>query len=164
MLGLTRVPLYTLRNGGGLPWFLSHSFISNSRAQLLEALQRLDLVSPQSLKEAVKKAEEMRHTVQPEPHWPHLCELAVIKLSRATILFCLGRTSLGSLDLSFVFMSVYKLNNQNLLRSHIWLCIKKNLNFLIYAYTNVKCLNYRICKPPWPLCLPRLWMEWNDLH
>ncbi|KAM9444973.1 U8 snoRNA-decapping enzyme [Clarias gariepinus] len=68
VLGLTRVPLYTLRNGGGLPWFLSHSFISNSRAQLLEALQRLDLVSPQNLEEAVKKAEEMRHMVKSDPH------------------------------------------------------------------------------------------------
>ncbi|XP_017342914.1 U8 snoRNA-decapping enzyme [Ictalurus punctatus] len=68
VLGLTRVPLYTLRNGGGLPWFLSHSFISNSRAQLLEALRRLDLVSPQALEEAVKKAEEMRHTVKSDPH------------------------------------------------------------------------------------------------
>ncbi|XP_027026117.1 U8 snoRNA-decapping enzyme isoform X2 [Tachysurus fulvidraco] len=69
VLGLTRVPLYTLRNGGGLPWFLSHSFISNSRAQLLEALQRLELVSPRNLEEAVKKAEEMRHIVKSDP--PH---------------------------------------------------------------------------------------------
>ncbi|GAA6103972.1 U8 snoRNA-decapping enzyme isoform X2 [Tachysurus ichikawai] len=69
VLGLTRVPLYTLRNGGGLPWFLSHSFISNSRAQLLEALQHLELVSPQNLEEAVKKAEEMRHIVKSDP--PH---------------------------------------------------------------------------------------------
>ncbi|KAK2825266.1 hypothetical protein Q7C36_019193 [Tachysurus vachellii] len=69
VLGLTRVPLYTLRNGGGLPWFLSHSFISNSRAQLLEALRRLELVSPQNLEEAVKKAEEMRHIVKSDP--PH---------------------------------------------------------------------------------------------
>ncbi|KAF7696051.1 U8 snoRNA-decapping enzyme [Silurus meridionalis] len=67
VMGLTRVPLYTLRNGGGLPWFLSHSFISNSRAQLLEALRRLDLVSPQTLEEAVQKAEEMRCTVKTEP-------------------------------------------------------------------------------------------------
>ncbi|KAG7323086.1 hypothetical protein KOW79_012788 [Hemibagrus wyckioides] len=67
VLGLTRVPLYTLRNGGGLPWFLSHSFISNSRAQLLEALRRLELVSPRNLEEAVKKAEEMRHTVKSDP-------------------------------------------------------------------------------------------------
>ncbi|TSM04886.1 U8 snoRNA-decapping enzyme [Bagarius yarrelli] len=68
VLGLTRVPLYTLRNGGGLPWFLSHSFISNSRAQLLDELRRLDLVSPQNLEKAVKKADELRHTVKSDPH------------------------------------------------------------------------------------------------
>lgn len=67
-MGLTRVPLYTLRNGGGLPWFLSHSFISNSRAQLLEALRRLNLVSHQNLEAAVKKAEELRHMVKSDPH------------------------------------------------------------------------------------------------
>ncbi|XP_026882762.2 U8 snoRNA-decapping enzyme isoform X3 [Electrophorus electricus] len=67
VLGMVRVPLYTLRNGGGLPWFLSHSFISNSRAQLLEALQRLGLVPLRALEEAVRQA-DVRRADQGEPH------------------------------------------------------------------------------------------------
>ncbi|KAL7864714.1 hypothetical protein AOLI_G00161340 [Acnodon oligacanthus] len=68
VLGMVRVPLYTLRNGGGLPWFLSHSFISNSRAQLLGALQRLGLVPQGALDEAAKQAEHMRHARKADPH------------------------------------------------------------------------------------------------
>uniref|UniRef100_A0A2K5Z2P1 U8 snoRNA-decapping enzyme n=1 Tax=Mandrillus leucophaeus TaxID=9568 RepID=A0A2K5Z2P1_MANLE len=38
VLGLVRVPLYTLRDGvGGLPTFLENSFIGSAREQLLEA-------------------------------------------------------------------------------------------------------------------------------
>ncbi|XP_077608403.1 U8 snoRNA-decapping enzyme isoform X2 [Crocuta crocuta] len=38
VLGLVRVPLYTLRDGvGGLPAFLENSFIGTAREQLLEA-------------------------------------------------------------------------------------------------------------------------------
>ncbi|XP_066528590.1 U8 snoRNA-decapping enzyme isoform X2 [Hoplias malabaricus] len=68
VLGMVRVPLYTMRNGGGLSWFLSHSFISNSRAQLLGALGRLGLVSQGALEEAVRQAEQMRHTHQADLH------------------------------------------------------------------------------------------------
>ncbi|KAL0158470.1 hypothetical protein M9458_046546, partial [Cirrhinus mrigala] len=52
VLGMVRVPLYFLRKGGGLPYFLSHSFISNSRAQLLSALQRCRLVSQGEIEKA----------------------------------------------------------------------------------------------------------------
>uniref|UniRef100_A0A667HJQ5 U8 snoRNA-decapping enzyme n=1 Tax=Lynx canadensis TaxID=61383 RepID=A0A667HJQ5_LYNCA len=41
VLGLVRVPLYTLRDGvGGLPAFLENSFIGTAREQLLEAALR----------------------------------------------------------------------------------------------------------------------------
>uniref|UniRef100_A0A8C0Z3C0 U8 snoRNA-decapping enzyme n=1 Tax=Canis lupus familiaris TaxID=9615 RepID=A0A8C0Z3C0_CANLF len=50
VLGLVRVPLYTLRDGvGGLPAFLENSFIGAAKEQLLEALQDLELVEPGSL-------------------------------------------------------------------------------------------------------------------
>lgn len=65
---MVRVPLYTLKNGGGLSMFLSHSFINNSRDQLLEALRRLGLVSPQILEEALKEAEKRRYNHLTDPH------------------------------------------------------------------------------------------------
>ncbi|XP_023560216.1 U8 snoRNA-decapping enzyme [Octodon degus] len=50
VLGLVRVPLYTLRDGmGGLPAFLENSFIGAAREQLLEALQDLGLLEPGSV-------------------------------------------------------------------------------------------------------------------
>lgn len=49
VLGLVRVPLYTLRDGvGGLPAFLENTFIGNAREQLLEAAQNLGLLEPGS--------------------------------------------------------------------------------------------------------------------
>ncbi|XP_005202022.1 U8 snoRNA-decapping enzyme isoform X2 [Bos indicus] len=49
VLGLVRVPLYTLRDGvGGLPAFLENTFIGNAREQLLEAVQNLGLLEPGS--------------------------------------------------------------------------------------------------------------------
>lgn len=68
VLGMVRVPLYFLKNGGGLPYFLSHSFISNSRAQLLYALQRCGLVSQGELEKAVRQAEQMRRAHRADPH------------------------------------------------------------------------------------------------
>ncbi|KAI4888914.1 hypothetical protein NFI96_028872 [Prochilodus magdalenae] len=68
VLGMVRVPLYTMRKGGGLPFFLSHSFIGNSRAQLLETLRRLGLVSQGALEDAVRQAEQMRHSHKADPH------------------------------------------------------------------------------------------------
>lgn len=53
VLGLVRVPLYTLRDGvGGLPAFLENSFIGTAREQLLEALKDLGLVESGSLSKA----------------------------------------------------------------------------------------------------------------
>ncbi|XP_058513081.1 U8 snoRNA-decapping enzyme-like [Ochotona princeps] len=49
VLGLVRVPLYTLRDGvGGLPTFLKNSFIGTAREQLQEALHDLGLVDSAS--------------------------------------------------------------------------------------------------------------------
>ncbi|XP_067088241.1 U8 snoRNA-decapping enzyme [Osmerus mordax] len=53
VMGMVRVPLYTLKGGGGLPSFLSHSFVGNSRSQLLEAVLRLGLVGPEDLSSAL---------------------------------------------------------------------------------------------------------------
>uniref|UniRef100_A0A672N565 Zgc:103759 n=1 Tax=Sinocyclocheilus grahami TaxID=75366 RepID=A0A672N565_SINGR len=68
VLGMFRVPRYFLKNGGGLPYFLSHWFISNSRAQLLSALQRCGLLSQGELEKAVRHAEQMRRTRSGDPH------------------------------------------------------------------------------------------------
>ncbi|TRZ01928.1 hypothetical protein DNTS_012383 [Danionella cerebrum] len=62
VLGMVRVPLYFLKKGGGLPYFLSHSFVSNSREQLLSGLQSCSLLSQEELEEAVRQAEQMRRT------------------------------------------------------------------------------------------------------
>ncbi|XP_036388195.1 U8 snoRNA-decapping enzyme [Megalops cyprinoides] len=62
VMGMVRVPLYFLKNGGGFPAFLSHSFISNSRSQLLSALGVLGLVSQDDLRAAAAHAEKMRHS------------------------------------------------------------------------------------------------------
>lgn len=53
VLGMVRVPLYTLKGGGGLAPFLSHSFIGNARSQLIDSLLRLNLVSPAELQKAL---------------------------------------------------------------------------------------------------------------
>ncbi|XP_023655346.1 U8 snoRNA-decapping enzyme isoform X1 [Paramormyrops kingsleyae] len=62
VMGLVRVPLFTLRNGGGLSSFLSHSFIGNSRSQLLSALRTLGLVSHHDLEAAVTRADKSLHS------------------------------------------------------------------------------------------------------
>lgn len=49
VMGLVRVPLYTLRDGrGGLPSFLENSFIGVAREQLLDALQELGILAPEA--------------------------------------------------------------------------------------------------------------------
>ncbi|XP_034552671.1 U8 snoRNA-decapping enzyme isoform X2 [Notolabrus celidotus] len=53
VLGMVRVPLYTMRGGKGLPSFLSHSFIGNARSQLVDFLLRLNLVAPWDLRNAL---------------------------------------------------------------------------------------------------------------
>lgn len=56
VLGMVRVPLYTLKAGGGLALFLSHTFIGNARSQLVDALLRFNLVSPEELHRALKQS------------------------------------------------------------------------------------------------------------
>ncbi|XP_055486767.1 U8 snoRNA-decapping enzyme [Leucoraja erinacea] len=54
VLGVIRVPLYTLRDGfGGLPAFLTNTFIGNAREQLVEALRKLRLLNEAELRAAV---------------------------------------------------------------------------------------------------------------
>ncbi|CAI5795976.1 U8 snoRNA-decapping enzyme [Podarcis lilfordi] len=54
VMGLIRVPLYTLSDGvGGLPAFLSNTFIGNSREQLIHALDTLQLMPREQLQKAV---------------------------------------------------------------------------------------------------------------
>ncbi|XP_067384015.1 U8 snoRNA-decapping enzyme isoform X2 [Channa argus] len=53
VLGMVRVPLYTMKGGGGLASFLSHSFIGNARSQLVDSLLRFNLVSPKELHKAL---------------------------------------------------------------------------------------------------------------
>ncbi|XP_068604930.1 U8 snoRNA-decapping enzyme [Brachionichthys hirsutus] len=52
VLGLVRVPVYTMKDGGGLGSFLSHSFVGNARSQLVNSLLRFNLVTPEQLHEA----------------------------------------------------------------------------------------------------------------
>ncbi|CAG6021089.1 unnamed protein product [Menidia menidia] len=59
VMGMVRVPLYTLLRGSGLPFFLSHSFIGNARSQLIRSLLRLGLVAPDRLHQALAHALEM---------------------------------------------------------------------------------------------------------
>ena len=66
VMGMVRVPLYFLKHGGGLPSFLSHSFISSSRSQLLSALQQFGLLSPRELEEAVTQADQLRRRPNPQ--------------------------------------------------------------------------------------------------
>uniref|UniRef100_A0A1A8QHQ7 Nudix (Nucleoside diphosphate linked moiety X)-type motif 16 n=1 Tax=Nothobranchius rachovii TaxID=451742 RepID=A0A1A8QHQ7_9TELE len=58
-MGMVRVPLYTTKSGGGLPNFLSHSFIGNARTQLVTSLRRLHLVFPGELRRALKNSLRM---------------------------------------------------------------------------------------------------------
>ncbi|XP_077139766.1 U8 snoRNA-decapping enzyme isoform X1 [Ranitomeya variabilis] len=54
VMGLVRVPLYTLRDGfGGLPAFLSNNFIGNSKSQLLYGLRSLRLLREDLIQDAV---------------------------------------------------------------------------------------------------------------
>ncbi|KAM4021149.1 U8 snoRNA-decapping enzyme [Anomaloglossus baeobatrachus] len=54
VMGLIRVPLYTLRDGfGGLPAFLSNNFIGNSKSQLLYGLRSLRLLREDQIQDAM---------------------------------------------------------------------------------------------------------------
>ena len=56
VLGIVRVPLYTLKNGFGLPAFLKNQFIGTSRQQLLVGLERCGLLEEVELQEATELA------------------------------------------------------------------------------------------------------------
>ncbi|KAI5718204.1 hypothetical protein M8J77_017939 [Diaphorina citri] len=54
VLGTVRVPLYTMGDGfRGLPCFLTHSFIGNAKHQLLAALLKLKILSPEEINQAL---------------------------------------------------------------------------------------------------------------
>ncbi|XP_072286219.1 U8 snoRNA-decapping enzyme-like [Pyxicephalus adspersus] len=54
VMGVVRVPLYTLRDGfGGLPAFLSNNFIGNSKSQLLYGLRSLRLLREDQIQDAI---------------------------------------------------------------------------------------------------------------
>lgn len=58
-MGVVRCPLYTLPNGLGLPVFLRHAFIGNSRDQLLLVLQRRQLLSSQEVRLAIEASKSV---------------------------------------------------------------------------------------------------------
>ncbi|XP_003216918.1 U8 snoRNA-decapping enzyme [Anolis carolinensis] len=59
VMGLLRVPLYILQDGvGGLPTFLTNSFIGNAREQLIHSLDTLQLVPREQLQKAVNMAQK----------------------------------------------------------------------------------------------------------
>ncbi|XP_037540327.1 U8 snoRNA-decapping enzyme [Nematolebias whitei] len=59
VMGMVRVPLYTAKRGGGLSFFLSHSFIGNARSQLINSLLRLHLVTSRELQKALRNSLKM---------------------------------------------------------------------------------------------------------
>lgn len=64
-LGMVRVPLYTLKKGGGLSCFLAHSFIGNARTQLLSSLLRLRMITPVELHKALRlSVETQQHSAE----------------------------------------------------------------------------------------------------
>ncbi|XP_076596741.1 U8 snoRNA-decapping enzyme [Chaetodon auriga] len=61
VLGMVRIPLYTMKGGGGLASFLSHSFIGNARSQLVDSLLRFNLITLEELHKALTQSLEI-HT------------------------------------------------------------------------------------------------------
>ncbi|XP_052043422.1 U8 snoRNA-decapping enzyme-like [Apodemus sylvaticus] len=65
VLGLVRVPLYTLRDGrGGLPAFLENSFIGVAREQLLDALQDLGILAPETASDLKGRIVQLKQTLR----------------------------------------------------------------------------------------------------
>lgn len=65
VLGLVRVPLYTLQDGvGGLPAFLDNSFIGVAREQLLEALQDLGILAPETVSDLKGRIVQLKQTLK----------------------------------------------------------------------------------------------------
>ncbi|XP_077335143.1 U8 snoRNA-decapping enzyme-like [Lithobates pipiens] len=61
VMGLIRVPLYTLRDGfGGLPAFLSNNFIGNSKSQLLYGLRSLRLLREDHIQDAIWSSQNIQ--------------------------------------------------------------------------------------------------------
>ncbi|KAM5146401.1 LOW QUALITY PROTEIN: U8 snoRNA-decapping enzyme-like [Mantella aurantiaca] len=61
VMGLVRVPLYTLRDGfGGLPAFLSNNFIGNSKSQLLYGLRSLRLLREDQIQDAMWSSQNIQ--------------------------------------------------------------------------------------------------------
>eukprot|EP00062_Callorhinchus_milii_P025634 gi/632986829/ref/XP_007910454.1/ PREDICTED: U8 snoRNA-decapping enzyme-like [Callorhinchus milii] len=59
VMGTIRVPLYTLRDGfGGLPAFLTNTFIGNAKEQLIYALRTLKLLSEEAIQTAISAGQE----------------------------------------------------------------------------------------------------------
>jgi U8 snoRNA-decapping enzyme len=58
VLGWVRVPLYTMQDGyKGLPAFLDHNFCGNSRDQLLIALEKTGILTPEEIQAALEARE-----------------------------------------------------------------------------------------------------------
>lgn len=61
VMGIVRVPLYTLRDGfGGLPAFLSNNFIGNSKSQLLYGLRSLRLLREDQIQDAIWSSQNIQ--------------------------------------------------------------------------------------------------------
>ncbi|XP_003382758.1 PREDICTED: U8 snoRNA-decapping enzyme-like [Amphimedon queenslandica] len=56
VLGIVRCPLHTLPNGLGFPAFLRHSFIGNSKVQLLTSIRERGLLTEEEVQTALKTA------------------------------------------------------------------------------------------------------------
>lgn len=64
-MGLVRVPLYTLQDGlGGLPAFLDNSFIGVAREQLLEALQDLGILAPETVSKLKERIVQLKQAIR----------------------------------------------------------------------------------------------------
>lgn len=66
VLGLVRVPLYTLHNGLGFPAFLNNQFIGNAKHQLLTLLRERGLMEEHQLEEAMKTSRTVNTVVTAE--------------------------------------------------------------------------------------------------
>lgn len=66
VLGVLRCPLYTLPNGLGLPAFLRHNFIGNTRSQLLTSLERRGLLTAEEVGVALETSLKVNSVVARE--------------------------------------------------------------------------------------------------
>ena len=66
VLGLVRVPLYTLHNGLGFPAFLNNQFIGNAKQQLLTLLRERGLMDTEQLEDAMKTSRAVNTVVTAE--------------------------------------------------------------------------------------------------